>query len=290
VTHPPGDAAAGGRDDGHVDLDSLAELDEDLLPAERADEVTTHLAGCSTCQAQHGRIRATRALLSALPADPIPASVGDRIDAALTTTAGNVVPLTSQRRGWRAHPTAAGAGAAAAAIALIAAIVVGTTSHHGSSDRRGPQTASGPIDAGAEASRTFPISVSDRHYTQDNAAQLVGQLLSTSPGESTATDSGATPSPAARRVAPALRPLHDSNRALLNCVSILNAGGPSEFPVAVDFARFTDRASVGVNKPVVVIVLPSGDPTEVRVYFVGPGCTSGSDINLYRYQVVPRPS
>lgn len=269
----------------HLDLDRLAELEEDLLTPEDSATARSHLDECADCRALQARLDATRALVSTLPPDPMPAVVAARIDAALEALPSTtIVPLSSRRRGWRAHPTAAGLGAAAAIAALVSALVIGRTSSGPSSNAGDHGDAAGA----ASAARTAPIplpttTVSGTHYTSRNLAQSVSALLqpatplaATAAGSTAAPQaSSATPSPE-----PALTRLFTSPAALQACVRGIE-GGPAVTPLAIDFATYQ-------GAPAVLIVLPGLEAGNVDAWFVGANCTS-SDPNLLRYRSLPAP-
>ncbi|MDE3192623.1 MAG: zf-HC2 domain-containing protein, partial [Chloroflexota bacterium] len=70
--------------DVHVDSDLSAYLDGELAPAERAP-VDAHLASCARCRQRLGELRATAALIAALPT-PSPSH--------------SLVPVVAQRWSW----------------------------------------------------------------------------------------------------------------------------------------------------------------------------------------------
>jgi hypothetical protein len=285
VTHEPPPS--------HLDLDRLADLDEDLLSPDDATASERHLAECATCRQRQADIRTTRALLSTLPQESMPDAVASRIDAALAALpATTIVPLAAKRRGWRAHPTAAGLGAAATVAALVAALVIGRT-HHSSTPHDNSEAA-GAAGAGAPSSVALPTSaVSGTDYTAANLARTVPALLAPPQSAKMAVSGGAVPSgspgPAtAAGVAPAtgvpapLTRLFGSAAALQACVRSVEAGGPSVEPLAIDFATYQ-------GAPSVLIVLPGLEQGHIDAWFVGPGCTAAQE-NLLDYKSVPTSS
>lgn len=275
-----------GPADGHLDLDTLADLDEGLAEPAVAAAHEAHLTQCRACREQLARLRSTRVLLGSLPPEPMPAAVAERIDALLggAAAASTVMPLTPARRPWRSHPTAAGLGVAAAAAALIAAIVVGTTRNSDNSGKPGTQAGASPPTARL---LTLPITVSGRHYTTANLSRLAPQLVA---GAATATPTPAAgaagPSTVAgaqaAAVPPTLARLHDSPSALAGCVAALEKDGPTQIPLAVDFAYFAGR-------PAVVVVLPGLRSGFIDTWIVGANC-SASDADLLNYTSLPAPS
>jgi hypothetical protein len=284
VSHepPPGDAGIGG----HLDLDTLAELDEGLQPAAEAARLDAHLSECRPCREHQARLRSTRALLGSLPAVPMPAEVADRLDAALAgaATTATVVPL-SARRGWRAHPTAAGLAAAAAGVALITAVVLGSTLHSSNPPAaRSEARAASAQDA--LAAIDLPVTSTGNHYTSGNLRRLVPRLVSpaakNSIPQSTAPQSSAGVSTlAVPAFPPALARLHDSPEELRGCVAAVEKGGALQSPLSVDFADYAGRPSV-------IIVLPGLDSANIDAWIVGPGC-SLTDADLLTYKSMPDP-
>jgi hypothetical protein len=207
---PPFDEPA-----GHVSLDELAELDEGLLPAERAGSVRQHLRGCAECRDRAETIIATRSALADLPAAPIPADVVARLDRALADAApentATVVPHVTEirRRHTLGRPTMAASAAAAAIVLAAIAIVVGHYHHSGGSPQSGAgSTAAAPAQGsagdtvGANTTGSFTQSSTGQTYTPTNLAALVPGLIApntpTSSGNlGSANGSAATSSPAA---------------------------------------------------------------------------------------------
>ena len=272
----------------HLDLDRLADLEEDLLTPDEAGEAEAHLRDCADCRGLQAQLRGTRSLLTALPPEQMPAAVSARIDAALSALpATTIVPLSSKRRGWRAHPTAAGLGAAAAVAALVAALVVGKTSSHSPSTEAGGSADSLGTGA-ARASVPLPTtSVSGNHYTAHNLDRTVSALLTpvTAMAATPQGGAGATPQPSTAKAAaspePALNRLFTSPAALEACVRGIE-GGPAVQPLAIDFATYQ-------GAPAVLVVLPGLEQGKVDAWFVGANCTA-SDPNLLRYRSLPDPN
>ncbi|MGF1427938.1 hypothetical protein ACQRUO_15720, partial [Kitasatospora sp. LaBMicrA B282] len=79
VPHPAGDHL--GTD--HPSTDQLADLHEELLPAAEAAALHDHLAGCAECADTFAAFDELTELLAGDPVPPMPATVADRLDAAL---------------------------------------------------------------------------------------------------------------------------------------------------------------------------------------------------------------
>jgi hypothetical protein len=289
VTHEP-PASPGASP--HLDLDRIAELDEGLLASNEASAADAHIAGCPVCRQRSADLRATRALLSALPSDQMPESVAARIDAALAAAGGptTVVPLHAKRRGWRAHPTAAGLGAAAAVAALVAALVVGRTSSHPASDQAGQPAGAGGALANRSQLTLPPSATTGTRYSPKNLDRTVPQLLAPQSAAVLAAPQGATPTPATEAgtadssIPSALSRLFSSPGALDACVrGVASTGtGPPLTPLAIDFAR-------DGGAPAVLIVLPGLEDGKVDAWFVGPNCVTANPQVLF-YKAVPAPS
>ncbi|HEX3825314.1 MAG TPA: hypothetical protein VHV79_12695 [Mycobacteriales bacterium] len=177
--------------DDHLSLNELAELDEDLLPPERAAAARSHLDGCAQCQAGAESITVTRTALGELPAVTMPAEVQARLEQALadeatgparsTTIVPNVVDLPRRRFG---RPTMAASAAAAAVVLIIGAIVVAKVDHHSNGAGSGD---AGTSAAGALAqvpsnqvgNPNFPTSTSGVTYTPTSLPADVEDLLNT---------------------------------------------------------------------------------------------------------------
>jgi hypothetical protein len=278
----------------HLDLDTLAELDESLRPADEVAGAEEHLAGCRPCREQQARLRSTRALLAALPAEPMPPDVADRVHDALSrTTSTTVLPLADDLAGrrwrWRSRPSLAGLGAAAAVLALIGAVIVGSTRSSTTNDDEPATTAAPGADTAGTAPENFPLTTSGRNYTTANAQQLVSRLLanpSAAPDASTADGAETQQSQAQPNLPPVLEPLYTSQETLLTCVAALSVGGDPRLPLVVDFGTFTDKARKLHKVPALVVVLPSSD-ARVDGWIVGPECATAPDNNIYLVERVP---
>ena len=134
--HPLGAGPAVG--DGHLDDDTLADLQEDLLEPAAARPAGEHLAGCPVCADRADRLARAARACSPTPATagPVPVEVATGIDAALSAEA------VSRRRTGRAHRDAAGPDAPPV-----------TRGHAGPAGRRGPRARPGRGRAGPQRAR-----------------------------------------------------------------------------------------------------------------------------------------
>jgi len=293
---------------GHVDLQALAEVDEGVAGPEVARAAHEHLEQCSECQDRLAHVRTTRALLSSLPADPMPAAVQARIDAALqraaTEPSGTVVPITGRSRPWKS-PAVVGAAAAVAALVVIGALVAGnvlrankSSSTAGSS---APLAGAGAPHGAASGAAGIKEWTTGANYTAATIPALVPRLVTGTPpakaegasGTSGSLDSNVTAAPAApafgaasgattpRATSLSRRAMQTDPSALLACGTIL-AGGVPTIPVAVDFASWN-------GKPAVIFVLPAvGHADELDVWVVRSVCSTSS-LDVY-FRRIPRPT
>jgi hypothetical protein len=277
--------------DGHAELDALAELDEALLGESQTRQLDVHLQSCIECRDRLGRLRATRALLSALPAESMPADVARRIDAALTqaNSTATVLPAPRRRR-WYTSPAFAGVAAAVAAVGLASALIVSRNSSGGSNANKGsaanalstPQHAAGL----AAPQNTIKQWQTGADYTPSNISVLVPGILVGTPTPVPSPSGQAAASPNTfngTKSAGTESYTREQLRSLPNliaCAKILNAGDPVQ-PLAVDFANFK-------GKPATIVVIPThDDPTHVDVWVIQTTCSNDSLMPVYR---VVRPS
>jgi hypothetical protein len=283
---------------GHLDLDRLAEHDEGLLTDIEAAAAEAHLRDCLACREQLAGIRATRALLGALPAEPMPAAVAARIDEALAGAVGTatVVPVLADRKSrWFNRPSGAGLAAAAVVAALVGAVVVGASVKDddptGDADVGALSTADAP-----EVAPAYPVLVTGTTYTPTNAESRVAELAELA-GTSVAQDTDGGQPSALREaqpgdVPPETRSMFVSSEQLLTCVAKLTGDGSQVLPVAVDFVRFSNPAENLRRVPAVAILLPRAAGSKDGVYVVGPDCATAPDpsSSIYVFQVVPASS
>jgi hypothetical protein len=309
----PGDLGHPGA--GHWDLEALAQFaDGDVTDADSAT-MSAHLDRCEACTRRLGQIRTTRALLSALPPEPMPPAVADRVDAAIAAAgtaplAATVVPNQPRRRWWRS-PAVAGTAAAVAVVVLIGAIVTATVlrHQHRKSSASADSAAGGQASAAASA-QTIKEWQTGTDYTAASIASLVPRLLTGTPAaaptpapqtpgpqtpgpqnlglspNSKAAPANPTPSAASNGAlgTTATNPppitfaqMQASRDAIVACGKMLNAGNDVT-PLAIDFARFDGR-------PAVVLVLPTfGHPETVDVWVVRSVCSDAA-IDLYFHRV-----
>lgn len=274
--------------DAHPDLETLADLQEGLLPPTPAAAVSGHLDACGSCRADFealGRIPAR--LAAAAEVGPAPAELVSRLEDALTSerrpAAVTVTPLATARRRRLARDNRV-LQAAAAAVLVLAATAVGVSALQ---DRGGDTQAdrsSAGDDARELAAGSVPVLSTGTDYTQASVATAVPRLLDSdgpqvflsepraAAGESAAADNSARLS---------------AGPALSGCVSAL-ADDPNTpavempTPLVVDIATFA-------GQPATVIVLPTpAEMDRLDVFVVGPDC-GPADAKLLHFARVPRP-
>ena len=282
---------------GHVDLDVLAEIDEGIAGPQVDQAARAHLDQCAQCRDRLAHLRTTRALLSTLPAEPMPAEVQARVGAALDRAAlessATVVPMGRRARFWNS-PAVAGAAAVAAVVVLVGALIAGNVIHHGHKS----QTASAPLAAdgnrkGAAGGGAASIKqwATGTNYSAATIPTLVPRLITGTPPPTTSADGGLTagtpsaPTPAGAESAPpgtiTQQQMRASPLALLACGTILG-GGVQTVPVAVDFASYA-------GKPAVIFALPAvGHPELLDIWVVRSSCST-SALDVY-FRRIPRPT
>jgi hypothetical protein len=281
----------------HLDVETLAELQEGLLDAERATAVAAHLQGCDRCRATRDALDEVRGLLrdqATVDLGAAPDDVVRRLDDALAaaatpaaTAAATVIPLTTPRRSpWRTR------GLQAAAVFVLVAALGGLgyggirALHTGSSDVNTAASSGGAkaLPEKGLATGSYRITSSGRDYTDASLRAAVPALLAGSlraPVAGPQTTAAPSPSPSASSpsaplsaAAPADPQRLRDGTALAACVANL-AGGPVT-PLAVDLGRFE-------GKPATIIVLPDPDDRSfVDAYAVKPDCATGTFLTYQR--------
>ncbi|AUH41876.1 hypothetical protein [Streptomyces sp. CMB-StM0423] len=85
MTQPP---QSSGADDGHPEVEELADLAEGLTSPARTQQLHHHLDACATCRESREALDGVRGLLGSFPEPaPMPADIAGRIDAALAAEA-----------------------------------------------------------------------------------------------------------------------------------------------------------------------------------------------------------
>lgn len=269
-----------GAGAAHLDLVTLADLDEALLEPAVASRVRGHLAGCSDCRLRLASVAGVRTALAAAAAEPLPAEIGARLDAALAgadrsapVPAGRTAftSMATRRIAWRPGGGLLAAGAAASIVALlVGALAIGALRDGGGSANSTAGAGAAPARGRSDAAST----ASGRNYTAAVLRAAVPALVA--PQRRTAMAAGAPV-----QAPPELAGLREPP-ALARCVAEL-AGRAGVAPLAVDLARFA-------GKPAAVVVLPeAGRASVLDVWVVGPGCTRGNP-DLRYFTRLPAPT
>lgn len=285
--------------DGHLDLETLADLDEGLLTDDEAAPVRAHLSGCARCAAAREELAAVPALLAAhAEVGPMPADVVSGVEAALGeqavaagdpgasgpgSAAPTVTPFPTRDRsplGMRLLQAAALLVVVFAGLGLVFSAVQGgrdeeTTATSGgfASDRA--------AEGAAPGDGSFPVSASGRNWSPATVTAGVPDIVAGSLDAAAAQDDsgGATPS-APRSLATEATARLAGGPPLAECVTALNDGPVT--PLGVDLASWQ-------GNPAVVIVLPTpGDASTVDTWVVGPECSQADATVLY-FARVARP-
>ena len=191
----------------HADPDRLADLAEGLLSAADAASVHAHLASCPDCSDDFALITGSLDLAALLPAEPIPAEVAIRVQAALdrepalgvtvTDPVSAPAPVRTPRRRFRVALTGL------AGLCVLGVAVVGATSalrsaigHSESKSSAG--TAAGapalPNSAGGLAPFAAGAPVDDAATAQQFAAQLLrARPALSSPDDANGSTGGSVP-------------------------------------------------------------------------------------------------
>lgn len=260
----------------HVEDDTLADLQEGLLPADAALAVRGHLAGCARCAGRRDDLAALpRRLATAGDVGAVPPDVVARLDRALAGAAMPARgPVERGPRGMRLLQAAAVVVVLLAGVGFLASILqVG----RGGGDNA--TTAGGAADSAGKTAESggFPVTASGRNWAPETVVAAIPDLVSGRLGPSVAgrTTDGGRGSDGPDTEADDLT---DTSRlaggpALAECVGALNDGPGT--PVAVDLASWQ-------GSPAAVIVLPTpGDPATVDAWVVGPGCAQADAQVLY---------
>ena len=278
----------------HLSLDAIAEVEEGI--AEDAPARKRHLDTCAQCRARAGQLRASRALLSALPADPMPADVAARIDAALAAESapvpafasrGDIVPMRA-RRSWLRGPNLAAAAAGVAVLAFVGALVAGHVGGNSSPSVGADKSrAAGNAPVGASVA---PVVLKQWQTGLDYdttdvklTAYVTALVLGHPPAFPATTGGGPVSSPSASSTG---KPSYSRESlrvpAIAYACAALLAGHPVQ-PLAIDFAKFN-------GKPAAVLVIPGlTDPAKYLAVYIIPTACSDGEPDIGFHGAVPRP-
>lgn len=277
------------RSDVHPDLDTLADLQEGLLPPTPAATVSEHLGACAQCRADFSELRQLPARLAAAgDVGALPDEVINRLEDALSgeRRAATVTVIPQQSRANRTPRSSRVLQAAAGLVLVLAATAVGVSAlqDRGFDASQQADSAGKAESARDLADASVPILSTGTNYTPESVAAAVPGLLA----RDGSTVLLGTEAPQAAETDSEQRADRLSAAAPLSvCVSAL-ADDPETpavempTPVVVDIASFDDQ-------PATVIVLPTpADREHLDVYVVGPQC-GPADAKVLHFARVNRP-
>lgn len=293
--------------DAHPDAIELSDLTEDLLAPERAAEVRAHAGSCPQCGEVLASLREIRVLLGeAPPAEPMPADLAARIDAALAAeqhdsadlsrAPGGVPRETSPRAVDRPHadvprgtsapsgrPTAPtgpgrtrrrGRGLRIAAAASSAAVLaLGWMTYQLAQQHGG----SGTMSADSSAKRSDAQAPAAASTVGDQVARLLG---GTGSAESGSSKGGANSPMLDPKGGTTVTAPDGTVTAVPDCV--LRATLRAQTPLAAERESYQ-----GVDSYLVVLPDPA-DSTFVDAFVVTAGCTTADPGRVLFQDSYPR--
>jgi len=276
----------------HPDLDTLADLQEGLLPPTPAAAVSDHLDQCPSCRTDFAALGEIPGLLAgAADVGAMPDELAGRLDEALAaeprTASVTITPLAAARRNRLTRDNRV-LQVAAAVVLVLAATGIGISALQ---DRNDHMTSADQASAGKSdrelAEGSVPVLSTGTNYSQESVVAAVPRLLAAdgpkqlvnpeADAPTRATDASGTQDAARLSEGPALSA----------CVIALTDDPDTPViemptPLVVDVARFGGNAAT-------VIVLPTADEAnKLDVYVVGPDC-GPADAKVLHFARVPRP-
>jgi hypothetical protein len=278
----------------HPDLDTLADLQEGLLPPTPAAAVSDHLDQCPACRADFTALgEIPGRLADAADVGAMPDEVASRLDEVLAaeprTASVTITPLATARRNRVTHHNRV-LQAAAAAVLVLAATGIGISALQDRTDG-GMATADRP-SAGDSDDREFadgsvPVLSTGTDYTQATVVAAVPRLLLADGPKVLANPGAEAPTRASDSTATQYAARLSEGPALRACIIALadDADTPvveMPTPLVVDVAKFDGKAAT-------VIILPTADEADrLDVFVVGPDC-GPADAKVLHFARVPRP-
>jgi anti-sigma factor RsiW len=275
--------------DVHPDLDTLADLQEGLLPPTPAATVSEHLEACAQCRADFAALRQLPARLAAAgDVGAIPDEVISRLEDTLVgeRRAATVTVIPQQSRADRTPRSNRVLQAAAGLVLVLAATAVGVSAlqDRGGDDAQQADSAGTAEKARELSDASVPILSTGANYTPESVAAAVPSLLAQDGsrvllGTEAPQAADSSSDDRANRLS-AAAPLSVCVSALADDPDTPDVEMPT--PVVVDIASFDDQ-------PATVIVLPTpADMEHLDVYVVGPQCSS-ADAKVLHFARVNRP-
>ncbi|MDH6143191.1 hypothetical protein P3T35_005220 [Kitasatospora sp. GP30] len=265
MTNQTPDPVEPAADASHPDVETLADLSEDLLAPAEAAALRTHLAGCPECADTLAALTEVAALLAADPVEPMPAEVALRIDAALAAAQPPSTPsappaAAAPGRGTAGPPARSdrssrpgGARSRRRRLVLavagcLAALGLGATGLVLSQQGGSQPTAASAIAPNPE--QQHPLSVAGPEFTAAGLPEQIDRLLP--------SGSGGQPHASAQQ----------SGGGLPDCVQQSVTGHQGETPLLITHGGYR-------GAPVDVYVFRlADDPGRLDVFLLTPGCTT----------------
>ncbi|TQF04299.1 hypothetical protein E6W39_21315 [Kitasatospora acidiphila] len=277
MTNQTPDPVEPAADASHPDVETLADLSEDLLAPAEAAALRTHLAACPECADTLAALTEVAALLAAEPVEPMPAEIALRIDAALAAAQPPSAPNTPNTPNTPSTPSApppaatAGRGTAGpparsdrssrpggarsrrrrlvlAVAGCLAALGLGATGLVLSQQGGSQPTAASAV--GPNPEQQHPLSVAGPEFTAAGLSEQIDRLLP--------SGSGGQPHASAQQ----------SGGGLPDCVQQSVTGHQGETPLLITHGGYR-------GAPVDVYVFRlADDPGRLDVFLLTPGCTT----------------
>jgi len=277
----------------HPDLDTLADLQEGLLPPTPAAAVSDHLDQCPACRTDFAALgEIPGRLAGAADVGPMPEELTGRLDEVLAaeprTASVTITPLAAARRNRLTRDNRV-LQVAAAAVLLLAASAIGISAvqDRGGGDASTADQASAGKSPRELADGSVPVLGTGTDYTQASVVAAVPRLLAADGPKLLVNPEAEAPTRAADDAGSAAATRLSEGPALSACVIALTDDPDTPTiemptPLVVDVAKFGGQAAT-------VIVLPTaGEADRLDVFVVGPDC-GPDDAKVLHFARVPRP-
>lgn len=275
----------------HPDLDTLADLQEGLLPPTPAAAVSDHLDQCPSCRADFAALgEVPGQLADAAEVGPMPDELVSRLDEALAaeprSASVTITPLAAARRNRLTRDNRV-LQLAAAVVLVLAATGIGVSAMQDRAGNSSADRASAGSSDRELAEGSVPVLSTGTNYTQDSVGKAVPRLLAADgPKQLVNPEAAAAPRATDSATSGYAARLSDG-AALSNCLIALTDDPDTAViemptPLVIDVAKFNGQDAT-------VIVLPTaGEAGQLDVYVVGPDC-GPADAKVLHFARVPRP-
>jgi hypothetical protein len=279
----------------HPDLDTLADLQEGLLPPTPAAAVSEHLDQCPACRTDFAALgEIPGRLAGAAGVGAMPDELVSRLDEALAaeprTASVTITPLAAARRNRLTRDNRV-LQIAAAAVLVLAATGIGISAVQDRGTSGDEMATADRASAGNSdrelAEGSVPVLSTGTDYTQASVVAAVPRLLTADGPKALANPEAEAPTTASDSAASGSAARLSGGPALSACIVALTddpdtAAVEMPTPLVVDIAKFDKQAAT-------VIILPTADePSQLDVYVVGPDC-GPADAKVLHFARVPRP-